>query len=114
MAVLNCQTCNRPILQGSKTLGLKENGSFNWYHARCALKVGLLKGNRKGSKRKGANLYRRILKASKILYTQDDIYNLKSTLALSPEDRFKRAVSMIVPISSPLFHKEELLNDEYY
>jgi len=111
---LRCSTCKRPIIPGSEAFGLKENGSFNWYHLRCAQKIGLLKKQQRGSERKGAKLYRQIIKASKMLYTEDDINDIETTLSLSPEDRLKRAVSMIIPMSSPLFHEEELLNDEHY
>ena len=110
---LFCKKCGKAIQPGTRGLGLKEDGSFNWYHDRCARALGLLQGHPRGSSRNGKALYERLLKASKVRYTEDDIRAIKATLALPPEERLKRAVSMIVPMSSPLFHRKELLNDEH-
>jgi hypothetical protein len=110
---LFCKKCGKALRPGTRGLGLKEDGSFNWYHNGCAQEIGLLHKHPRRSSQKGKAIYERVLKASKVRYTEDDIRAIKATLALPPEERLKRAVSMIVPMSSPLFHRKELLNDEH-
>ena len=52
----------------------------------------------KEERKQNIRLYKRLVKKSKILITQDDIDSYHELMKLSPSKRLEIAVSMIVPI----------------
>jgi hypothetical protein len=100
-----CSGCGGLIELTEQFIGIKRQGIYIFYHPDCALREGIYtKSLRKLSSTKSWKLYKSILKHSKgPMVTDDNLSMYKEIISLPLAERFNIALSMIIPIDSPLY-----------